>query len=423
MKKRLSALALAAAMTASLTVPALAATEYKYIESLDLNISYSIEAGSDEWDFVVTCDTPGVYFDDYDDVKVTNAPEEDEAWGDNIKPKATIELYADTDDDYRFKGIGKDDVTISGGEISKYTVSDSSKKVTVTVTLPELEYEEGYWEEILQIDDVEWGDYDGTVKWEENEDADHYEFKLYRGSSALTGIVATEYTEADLSQYFTRQGDYRIRVRAVSGKEEGAWVEDEIYVDTEEAKEIRENGGELETGDVSSNTNTNTNTNTSNKNNTTTNNNNANAGGPGVANKPAAAPKLPDYVVTGTWTVNNGVWMFKDGTGTTYKSRWAAVYNPYANAALGQENFDWFYFDQNGHMQTGWVQDGGLWYYCSPISDGTLGKMVTGWSLVGDSYYYFNPVSDGTRGAMLTNTWIGKDYVGADGKFDPNKVR
>ena len=168
--------------------------------------------------------------------------------------------------------------------------------------------------------------------------------------------------------------------------------------------------------------NTNTNTNTSNKNNTTTNNN-ANAGGPGVANKPAAAPKLPDYVVTGTWTVNNGVWMFKDGTGTTYKSRWAAVYNPYANAALGQENFDWFYFDQNGHMQTGWVQDGGLWYYCSPISDGTLGKMVTGWSLVGDSYYYFNPVSDGTRGAMLTNTWIGKDYVGADGKFDPSKVR
>ena len=42
MKKRISALALATAMTVSLVTPAMAATTYDYIEYIDLKVSYSI---------------------------------------------------------------------------------------------------------------------------------------------------------------------------------------------------------------------------------------------------------------------------------------------------------------------------------------------------------------------------------------------
>ena len=121
-------------------------------------------------------------------------------------------------------------------------------------------------------------------------------------------------------------------------------------------------------------------------------------------------PSLPAYVVSGTWSQNGeGQWRFTDGSGTIYKGRWAAVENPYANAALGQSGYDWFRFDADGNMVTGWFQDSdGNWYYLNPNSDGTRGRMLTGWFQdVDGSWYYLNPNSDGTRGRMMTGwNWI-----------------
>jgi len=136
--------------------------------------------------------------------------------------------------------------------------------------------------------------------------------------------------------------------------------------------------------------------------------------GGGSAKKPTITNilALPAYVVKGTWIITaDGNWTFTDSTGLAYKNKWAAVYNPYANPALGQENFDWFYFDANGIMTTGWILDNGLWYYLSPVSDGTKGKMVTGWAQIDGYWYYLNPVSDGTRGAMYANRTTPDGYV------------
>lgn len=131
---------------------------------------------------------------------------------------------------------------------------------------------------------------------------------------------------------------------------------------------------------------------------------------------------LPDYVVKGAWTQNaEGKWMFADASGVAYKNRWAAVHNPYADTSKGQDSFDWFFFDENGIMLTGWVQDGGFWYYLSPVSDGTQGKMITDWKEINGVWYYFNPVSDGTRGKMVTNTWIGNYHLNADGVWDQTR--
>lgn len=124
----------------------------------------------------------------------------------------------------------------------------------------------------------------------------------------------------------------------------------------------------------------------------------SNLTGPGVL----AAGMLPSYVISGTWTQNEeGRWIFSDGT-RMYADEWAAIFNPYADTAAGQNAYDWFRFDGNGWMITGWFTDAdGRKYYLNPESDGTQGRMVTGWNWIGESQYYFNECSDGTKGALL----------------------
>ena len=396
MKKRMSALVLATAMAASAVTPAMAAAKEE-IKSIDINITYSIEAGDEDWEFDIDCNTEGV-----EDVtwkfSNSNVPDEGEAWEDNVKPKVKISL--DADSDYTFK-FGDDDVNVTGtgiDEIYKVDASDGSGSgASVTITFKELEYPEDYWDTRLKLEDLDWDDETAIATWEENENAKYYEYKLYRGSSALTGLEKTEETELDLAKYFTRKGEYKLRVRAIyDSKRRGEWDEVEIDVDTEEAEEIYENAGSS-----SNSTSTSKPSNGPSANNTSVN--------------------LPSYVVKGNWGTKNGKWTFTDNKGVAYKNMWAAVYNPYANTAAGQQAFDWFYFDGNGEMVTGWILDGGRYYYCSPLSDGTQGRMVTGWFQIDGAWYYFNPNSDGTRGAMQVNKWIGNDYVGANGKFEKSR--
>jgi len=76
----------------------------------------------------------------------------------------------------------------------------------------------------------------------------------------------------------------------------------------------------------------------------------------------------------------------------------------------------WYYFTTGGHVQTGWLQDGGNWFYLNPVDDGSFGAMRTGWQIVDGKAYYFNASSDGVYGAMLKSTTTPDGYqVGADG--------
>lgn len=118
----------------------------------------------------------------------------------------------------------------------------------------------------------------------------------------------------------------------------------------------------------------------------------------------AAGPSLPEYVVTGTWIQNAaGRWIFTDEA-RTYANEWAAVHNPYADASAGQSAYDWFRFDADGYLLTGWYADtDGNRYYLHTASDGTLGRMYTGWNWIEGKCYYFNEDSDGTRGSLKCN--------------------
>ena len=68
---------------------------------------------------------------------------------------------------------------------------------------------------------------------------------------------------------------------------------------------------------------------------------------------------------------------------------------------------NWYYLNNSGAMETGWVFVGDKWYYMNKS-----GVMETGWVLVGDDWYYMN-----TDGTMATSQWIGDYYVGASGKM------
>lgn len=120
--------------------------------------------------------------------------------------------------------------------------------------------------------------------------------------------------------------------------------------------------------------------------------------------------------VTGTWTQQaDGSWHFR-AQGQEYKNTWAFAMNEYASTTQGQHAADWFRFDENGNMITGWFTDAdGSRYYMNEDSNGTLGAMVTGWYRIKgadgqERWYYFNPVSDGTRGKLLVNTTTPDGY-------------
>ena len=127
---------------------------------------------------------------------------------------------------------------------------------------------------------------------------------------------------------------------------------------------------------------------------------------------------LPNYVEVGTWSkAADGSWTCKDESGKPYTNRWAAVYNPYANTAAA-DAYDWFRFDETGHLIVGWYVDpaDGCTYYMNPSSDGTQGKMMTGWVVIDGKEYYFNPSSNGQRGRMYKNeTTPDGHFVGPDG--------
>lgn len=151
-------------------------------------------------------------------------------------------------------------------------------------------------------------------------------------------------------------------------------------------------------------------------------------GGSGSRSGAGSGSALPSYVVKGNWRQDGDQWYFTDQSGKAYKNAWAAVVNPYANTAAGQSVFDWFRFDEEGKMQTGWVTDtDGNTYYLNPVSDNTRGKMQTGWVWIPDANgvsrcYYFNPNSDGTRGRLMKNTTIDGSTVNADGAWVVNGV-
>lgn len=102
------------------------------------------------------------------------------------------------------------------------------------------------------------------------------------------------------------------------------------------------------------------------------------------------------------WSQDINGWRFETADKWQIREDWGFI---------GQ---NWYHFDKNGLMQTGWLKDkDGKWYYLTPDKGSAEGAMKTGWFQDQDGkWYWLNPESNGSRGAMMYGwQWInGKCY-------------
>ena len=111
----------------------------------------------------------------------------------------------------------------------------------------------------------------------------------------------------------------------------------------------------------------------------------------------------------GVWNQNGNIWTYTYPGGNLAKG-W--------NFLTYRGKSDWYFFDQNGIMQTGWIDWNGSRYYLFPISDGWRGRMLTGWQLIDGTWFFFEPVSGLNMGHLYTGTTTPDGYqVGADGAW------
>lgn len=132
--------------------------------------------------------------------------------------------------------------------------------------------------------------------------------------------------------------------------------------------------------------------------------------GPGQVVNPAG-PSSAD----GAWIKDDRGWWYRYNDQTYPRDGWFQL--EYAGKR------EWYYFDQNGYMVTGWVFHENRWYYLNPASDGTQGRMLTGWQYIDGKWYYLNENPDGTQGARFADTWIGEYYVDKDGRWDEKRKK
>ena len=77
---------------------------------------------------------------------------------------------------------------------------------------------------------------------------------------------------------------------------------------------------------------------------------------------------------------------------------------------------EWYYFDSQGYMVTGWLEHQGRWYYLNPMTDGTQGKMNIGWQQIDGALYYLDPAN----GRLAVNTVL--ELEGVPYQADGNGV-
>ncbi|MCQ2414660.1 MAG: hypothetical protein MJ063_01235 [Lachnospiraceae bacterium] len=145
------------------------------------------------------------------------------------------------------------------------------------------------------------------------------------------------------------------------------------------------------------------------------------SGNAGMASSPVAFAKAVD----GSWSFDGKSWHFTTTKGEQAKNKWVYIYSK----VLDQN--DWYYFDGNGVMQSGWQKTGsGKWYRLHSVNDARFGAMEkglffepedgkyyyldpqtgvlqTGWIKINDKYYYFAETSTGLA-SWFWNTSLGR---------------
>ncbi len=274
------------------------------ISGVSLTIDSSIHAGEDNSNVEVTTDD-SEYEVDY--VEVRNEPKE--RWCDGDKPRIKITLTTD-EEDYIFEsGFSKNDVDLSGDEAEVTSVSRRKDKLTVSVTLAELEGDgdDGY---DLEVYDLMWDESDGSAYWDGGDDTEWFEVRILRDGNALTSTLTADVALYNFAPYLTKSGNYTFKVRGVyDDSHKGSWEESDAWQVSAEAAAAISDG-------------------------------------------------IPADALTGVWLHDARGWWYRNADKSYTVNNWQRIDNK------------WYFFDEAGYMKTGWILWNGLWYYCG--TDGAM---------------------------------------------------
>lgn len=216
------------------------------------------------------------------------------------------------------------------------------------------------WAAAERLDTVEntyWDEEDDTIaRWDEVENAYEYEVYLYRNEQK-TSSIKTKKDYYNFKKKMTAEGDYTFKVRALAKNRsknyrDGYWSEesDTCYI-SEDYAELLKNGGEIDTDHS----------------------------GPGVSGDSSAEVKETDtisVVYKAEWIPTaDGRWWYRNSDGSYPAGGWWRE----------QGTEIWYYFDAEGYMKTGWIEENGVKYYCQPS-----GAMVTGDQTIDGVLYHFD---------------------------------
>ena len=322
-KKRIAAVIAAAALGMLAAFPAWAATTKK-ITSISLDFSVNIQPGTDFGDETIEIESTG------DKFSVNGYEVKNVGFGWEVDTVPKIEITLDANDNYRFtSSIARDRIRLKGdGATFKSGVrKDSGRQLVMTVELDSLA------KSLSEIPSVSFSK-EGVASWEPIMTAGSYELKVYRDGKAVGTAITTASTTYNCREKLTKAANYYVRVRPINKVDKeikGTWTESAtIYVDSDKATYFRTN--------------------------------------------PITNPEGGEFAEGGWKQAEDGRWWYDNGNGTFAQNKWQLV---------GDK---WYFFDEAGYMQTGWIKWQGKEYYC------------------------------GEDGAMLTNCWTPDDYwVGADG--------
>jgi len=107
-------------------------------------------------------------------------------------------------------------------------------------------------------------------------------------------------------------------------------------------------------------------------------------------------------LATDTWIGNYYVNEFGAWEPTASRNEWVLSGNRW-----------WYRHADGSYTSSNWELINGNWYYFD-----SEGWMVTGWQWIGDKCYYLT-----ASGAMAADTWIGEYYVDASGAWIPEATR
>lgn len=339
--RRAAASLLAGLMLAAGGGSALAAEERTKIDDISLNIESTIEAGSSSGDVRVTVNGDGAYR--VGSVEVLN---EDDDWMGGMTPRVSVDLHASSG--YYFGGTGKGMFSFTGDDAAYVTARREDDKSTLVLTIKLDKLENGD----LTVSEAVWDESSGTATWDENPAAKHYQVKLYRNNSSVTGIRTTNENYYDFAANITRRGDYYFMVRAVgSGSEKGDWESsDTWYVTASEADDLSYGysdgpGGSSSGPGVAAGSS-------------------YSSGGPGVTGggpgpgagpgQSSGGPGVGGGIVTGSgnhWCLDTRGWWYQYSGGSYPVDCWQLI------------DGKWYCFGQDGYIRCGWIDWNGKWYY------------------------------------------------------------